>query len=483
MFWDVFPANTGVLGVRLQTEGRFRAIRLSPSSEPQHVSALRSGRPKETEPPPLSSGKAGSVAGMRLTYLRAAALVLLSSTALAGCGKALSPQSAERAATTVPALSAHAAIGASTTNTTRLGGATPVLDAAAVALAAYPGLTPTTRPPLVVLVDDDDWPAALASSVLAGTPLRAPLLYTEGSTLPQPTSMALQAMRPTGTDTLGPSPNGAAGRAQVLDVGSAPAPGGYVTRSIAAPEPAILAVAIERLSSLLDGHSPHDVIVTAANGSPAMTMPAAGLSAQTGAPILFVQRSRVPHATAVELGRLAGASIYIVGPPSLVSKRVVRELRHFGTVTRIDGPTPTANAIAVARFSNGSFGWGVVEPGHGLVFANSSRPLDGPAAAPLSARGDYGPLLLLERPEALSSELSGYLSDLQPGTPTSGAVHGVYNRGWLIGSEAAISATTQARLDTLLEISSRTAPEASFSSPATPSDESTPNESTQSSEP
>jgi hypothetical protein len=152
-------------------------------------------------------------------------------------------------------------------------------------------------------------------------------------------------------------------------------------------------------------------------------------------------------------------------------------------VTRIDGPTPVANAIAVARFSKGSFGWGVLEPGHGLVFANSSRALDAPAAAPLSARGDYGPLLLLEGPDALSSVLSGYLSDLQPGSPTSGPVHGVYNRGWLIGGEAAISATTQARLDTLLEISSRVAPEASFSSPTTPSGESTSSESTQDSEP
>jgi hypothetical protein len=420
---------------------------------------------------------------MRVTYLRSATLVLLSCMALAGCGKTLSPQAGGHATATVPALGEHAAIGASTTNTTRLGGSTPAVDAAAVALAAYPGLTPATRPPLVVVVDDNNWPAALASSVLAGTPLRAPLLYSEGSTLPAPTSIALQAMRPTGTDALGPSPSGPAGRAQVLDVGNALAPTGYVTRSITTAEPAVMAVAIERLSSLLDGHSPHDLIVTAANGPPAMTMPAAGLSAQTGAPILFVRRSRIPRATAAELARLARASIYVVGPRAVVSERVVRELRHFGPVTRIDGSTPAANAIAVARFSNGSFGWGVLEPGHGLVFANSSRPLDAPAAAPLSARGDYGPLLLLEGPEALSTQLSGYLSDLQPGTPTSGAVHGVYNRGWLIGGEAAISATTQARLDTLLEISSRTAPEASFSSPTTPSNESTPSESTQSSEP
>jgi hypothetical protein len=332
------------------------------------------------------------------------------------------------------------------------------------------------------MVDDSDWPAALASSVLAGAPLHAPLLYGEGATLPQASGIALHAMQPTGTDALGPSPSGPAGRAQVLAVGDTGTPAGYVTRSLAAAEPAALAVAIERLASRLEGHSPRDLIVTAANGPPAMTMPAAGLSAQTGAPILFVRRSSIPRATAAELARLAGDSIYVIGPRSVVGERVVRELRRFGPVTRIDGPTPAANAIAVARFSNGSFGWGVLEPGHGLVFASSSQPLDGPAAAPLSARGDYGPLLLVESATALPSELSGYLSDLQPGSPASGPVHGVYNRGWLIGDEAAISATTQARLDSLLEISSRAAPEASFSSP-TPSAEPTNSESTQSNGP
>jgi hypothetical protein len=424
-----------------------------------------------------------SLRTMRVMSLRTATVVLLSCTALAGCGKTLSRQTSEHATATVPALSAHAAVGVNTTNTTRLGGSTPVVDAAAVALAAYPGLTPATRPPMVVMMDENDWPGALASSVFAGTPLRAPLLYSEGATLPQASAMALQAMRPTGTNALGPSPSGPAGRAQVLQIGAAATPPDYVTRSVAGAEPAAQAVAIEQLSSRLDGHSPRALIVTAANGSPAMTMPAAGLSAQTGAPILFVLRERIPRATAAELAKLAGASIYVVGPRTVVSQRVVRELRHFGQVTRIDGPTPAANAIAVARFSKGAFGWGVLEPGHGLVFANSSRPLDAPAAAPLSARGDYGPLLLLEGPEALSSELNGYLSDLQPGSPTSGPVHGVYNRGWLIGDETAISAIAQARLDTLLEISSKAAPEASFSSPTTPSSEPTPSESTQSSEP
>ena len=119
------------------------------------------------------------------------------------------------------------------------------------------------------------------------------------------------------------------------------------------------------------------------------------------------------------------------------------------------GPTPVENAIAVARFTDGVFGWGIKEPGHGLVFANAARPLDAPAAAPLSATGEYGPLLLLEDPAAVPQALASYLSNIQPAygrAPQYQPVHGAYNHGWLIGDETAISPATQAELDASLEI-------------------------------
>ena len=50
----------------------------------------------------------------------------------------------------------------------------------------------------------------------------------------------------------------------------------------------------------------------------------------------------------------------------------------------------------------GSFGWDVVTPGHGFVFASTRRPQDAAAAAPLSASGNYGgqgPLSHAERYE------------------------------------------------------------------------------------
>jgi hypothetical protein len=392
-----------------------------------------------------------------LPRLTAVAIVLCA--VLAGCGKSLPQPAAEHGSGPVAAVSTQGAGGLSTKNTTRLGGSGATIDAAAVALAVYPGLTAATRPQAVVLVDSRDWPATLAASVLAGFPLHAPLLYSAGPTLPEAAGRALRILKPKGIVSLDGT--------QVIRIGDVAAAVGYRTHSLSANDSAALAVAIERFSGLLQRQAPRRLIVTAADAPPAMTMPAAGLSAQTGAPILFVGRDRIPNATRAELSRLGQTSIYIVGPPSVVDESVATELGNFGTVTRIAGATPATNAIAVSRFTDGSFGWGVEEPGHGLVFADASRPLDGPAAALLSDTGDYGPLLLLENPDHVPRALAHYLSDLQPGSPPTGPVHGVYNHGWLIGDAQAISPTTQAKLDTMLQISSRPAVEPAVAPQAT----------------
>jgi hypothetical protein len=155
----------------------------------------------------------------------------------------------------------------------------------------------------------------------------------------------------------------------------------------------------------------------------------------------------------------------VIGPSALGS-RVLGELAHLGSVKRIGagsskadktGGDPITNAIAVARFADGAFGWGIHEPGHGLVFASPSRPLDAPAAASLSASGDFGPLLLLGGrggQDSLPPALVSYLNDIKPAySPQVPPVRGVYNHGWLIGDEQAISAVTQAEIDALLETS------------------------------
>jgi hypothetical protein len=377
----------------------------------------------------------------------------------AGCGKS-QPTGLSGGGPTrrVAPLAAPGAVSVTTRNTTRLGGADAATDAAAVARAVYPGLTPASRPQAVVLVDSRDWPAALAASALASAPLDAPLLYSDGGALPAVSLQALQALHPTGASTLG--------GVQVIRIGtSASVPGGYVTRTLSTGEPAVIAATVERLLLDVDGGAPpRQVIVLAAGAARALQMPAASLAAESGAPILFVTAARLPEATAAVLASLHRPSIYVIDASGM-GRRTLDELSHFGPVTSItdanrpsEPELPVANAIAVARFTDGAFGWGVKEPGHGLVFASAARPLDAPASAPLSATGDYGPLLLLASATQVPPALAGYLGDIQPAyaaAPQFRPVRGVYNHGWLIGDEQAISAVTQAELDSLLEISPR----------------------------
>jgi hypothetical protein len=134
-----------------------------------------------------------------------------------------------------------------------------------------------------------------------------------------------------------------------------------------------------------------------------------------------------------------------------VSEAVFKRLQNLGQTKRIEGADPVQNAIAFARYSDGRFGWNVVDPGHGLVFVNADRPLDAAASAPLSGAGSYGPTLVVTDADSLPGTLQSYLLDIQPGYDRD-PVRAVYNHGWLMGDEEAISVDVQARVDSLLEV-------------------------------
>jgi hypothetical protein len=387
------------------------------------------------------------------------AVLLLALAGLYGCGKGGAQQITGGGPTPKLApVAAQGAVSVATRNTTRLGGADAASNAAAVARAVYPGLTQSTRPQAVVLVDQRQWLSALASSVLSGAPAGSPILFTEGNTLPAVSRETLEAMHPLGAQSLG--------GAQVIRIGnSASVPDGYLTHTLPATgEPASAAAAVERLLLILGGGSaPHQVIVLAAGTPQALAMPAAGLSAESGAPLLYVTPAHVPAATATVLARLHHPTIYVIDPAA-VGTYTLDRLRRFGRVAFVTGAAAPGggeeavqNAIEVARFTDGTFGWGVKEPGHGLVFVNAAYPLDAPASALLSATGDYGPLLLLASATQVPPTLAGYLFDIRPAyrTPQFPPVRGAYNHGWLIGDEHAISAATQAEIDSMLEITAQ----------------------------
>jgi hypothetical protein len=331
-----------------------------------------------------------------------------------------------------------------TKNTTRVGAADSVATAAAVARAVYPGTETASRPRAVTLVDSKDWQAAIAASVLMADPIGAPVLLSEGDELPGATANALEALSPTGSKE--------AGDAQVIRIGDVPEVKGRKTTDVTGKTGAEVAARIDSLVSAARGRTSERIVV-AGSARADMAMAAAGWAAKSGDPVLFTDKDRIPTVTRDAIGRHSQPKIYILGDDSVVSKRVERELRRMGTVRRIEGGTdPVQTSIAFARFVDGAFGWGVVDPGHGLVFVNADRPLDAAAAAPLAASGKYGPLLVHPGGSRLPPRLESYLLDIQPGYERD-PVRGVYNHGWVIGDEAAMAITVQSRIDALLEIS------------------------------
>ena len=337
-----------------------------------------------------------------------------------------------------------------TKNTTRVGGADAVANAAAIARAVFPAQSASTRPRAVVLADGRDWRVGLAAAVLGSAPIRAPTLLSNGRDLPQASSDALSELAPTGAR--------AAGGAQVIRVGDVARPEGLRTTDLAGRDPFALARAVDAFHAAARGGASRRVLVVSAD-SPAYAVPAAGWAAKSGDPVLFVTRDGLPADTRAALRSHQRPDIFVLGPPTAVSEAVLRGLRRLGTVTRIGAPGPVASAIAFARFAEGGFGWGVVDPGHGLVFARADRALDAVAAAALSAHGSYGPLLLVGGAQRLDAELEQYLLDIRPGY-RSDPVRGVYNHGWIVGDDRALGLAAQARIDELLEITPVTDPAA-----------------------
>ena len=332
--------------------------------------------------------------------------------------------------------------GFATKNTTRVGGADPIAHAAGVAQAVYPARSRDTRPAAVALVDAKDWQAAISAAQLMSRPLRAPVLLSDGADLPDATKSALGALAPTGAPK--------AGNAQVIRIGKTATPDKLKTNDVAGADAAALGQAIDKLHTAAAGQ-PSPAVVVAPSSSADYAMPAAAWAAKAGDPVLWSDKDALPAATKAAIVAHHRPRIYVLAPVSAISDAVFKQLDNLGNARRITAADPAASSVAFARFSDGRFGWNAVDPGHGLVFATRARPADAAAAAALSGAGTYGPLLVNVQPGALAKPLQDYLLDIQPGYDQD-PVRGVYNHGWIVGDDKAMSIDVQSRIDALLEI-------------------------------
>jgi hypothetical protein len=305
-------------------------------------------------------------------------------------------------------------------NTTRIGASDPASTGAAVSLAVYPSTDQSQRPGAVALVDET-WQSAVAAAVLMAPPVRAPLLISGTEGPPPASEQALSALQPK----------------QVLRAAGAAA--------------ADQAAEIERLRESLFGGPPRHLVI-AAEDDPAFAVPAAAWAARSADPVLYSQADKLPAATTAVLRDHPRAPVYVLGPTSVISSSVMREIEEISErVRRVAGRTPATNALALARYSDGSFGWNVNDPGHGFVIARSDAPLNAALAAPLSASGTWGPLLLTEGADKLPRAVRQYLLDVKPGYTTD-PTRAFYNHAWIVGDEGEIDARQQAEIGQLAEL-------------------------------
>ena len=282
-----------------------------------------------------------------------------------------------------------------TKNTTRVGGADPVANAAAVARAVFPRAR-RTRGPRRSRSSTGRLARGHRRRALAAAPVGAPVLLTEGDELPAATQDALDALAPTGARE--------AGDAQVIRIGDVRRARGPASRPTSpartrsrSPRRSTAAVAAARERT-------SDRVVVASAERPELRDARRRLGGEVRRPgaLHRARRAAAPRRRR-RSQRHQQPKIYVLGGPRTSSpRRSSASCAGSATVKRIDGPaTRSTNAIAFARYVDGRSAGASSTPGHGLVFVNAERPLDAAAAAPLSASGTYGPLLLVHgRPGA-----------------------------------------------------------------------------------
>lgn len=332
-----------------------------------------------------------------------------------------------------------------TRNTTRIPGADPTADAASVAIATYPTQGGVGSTGAVVLAPADSWQLALAATPLTADPIGAPVLFSSAAEVPSPTSNALSALAPKGLDS--------ADGTQAFVVGGVAVPDGLKTTDFNGTDPADVADQIDAERAKVTGTKEPAHLLVVSSEDAGLAMPGAAWAARSGDPLLFANGDDIPEGTLNVIKRHPDIPVFVLGPESAISAKALKGLGNkAGEATRVGAEDPVENAIEFAKFTSGTFGWNINDPGHGFAIANLDRPLDATAAAPLaSTGGSPGPLLVTDDPATVPPALQSFLADTQPGFEDD-PTRAVFNHVWIIGNTEAISVPFQAQVDQLTKL-------------------------------
>lgn len=338
-----------------------------------------------------------------------------------------------------------------TKNTTRINSSDPVEAAVLASRTLWTATNDNNRPGSVVIVSSDQWQIAAASADLIHHPSNGPILFVNDDGVPETTLNELKRLKPTGSKSndgiqviaVGKISDKVEEQLKELD---------YKMDRIEGDQPAAVAEAIDAYYAKVSGSMPESVIIGSMD-SPEYTMPAVNWIAHMPEPLLYVKEDEVPKETIKALEARGGkANIYIIGPESVVSGKVLEELQAYGKVTRISGEDPYENAVNFAKFKDTEtqFGWGIETPGHNFSFLPLDSDLLAIAVAPFSHLGKHAPLLYTDK-DGMPGSVMEYIMSIQPKFKQS-PTEGPYNHAWITGNETVISEKGQSEIDDMLEI-------------------------------
>ena len=303
---------------------------------------------------------------------------------------------------------------AQATQISRLSGSDRFATAAAISKSRFGSGAAT-----VFIATGASFPDALAGAPAAAR-AKAPILLTARNDLPAATATELARLRPSKIVVLG-------GSGVVSDTVASKLRGyaGSVVRWAGANR-FETAAAISR-STFAAG-------VGVAYVATADTFPDAlsggAVAGRAGGPILLVNRTSVPAATAAELARLKPAKIVVLGGTGVVSDGVRAAVDRYtsGPVSRLSGADRYATSVQISRSAYGSAG--------SVFIATGANFPDGLAGGPVAALLP-GPLLLVS-PSQLPSVVKSELQRLGP------------DRVFVLGGSGVVSGTVVNAIDAAL---------------------------------
>ncbi|QOY38484.1 cell wall-binding repeat-containing protein [Anaerobacillus isosaccharinicus] len=336
-----------------------------------------------------------------------------------------------------------------TKNVTRLNSNDPFEVSVLTSQTIWPATHNANQPGTIMLAPLEEWQLSLASLNLVHHPNDGPLLFTSEGIIPDLILNEIKRLNPKG--------NISGTQIMVLgklNEGELDKLNDFEVLTIAEENPAAFANEIDEFYSNLINEVPESVIIGSLDEkAKEFTIIAGSWITHMNESLLYVSETEIPAETISALEKRAGnASIYVVGPESVISNEVLNQLGQYGEVTRISGETPAQMAIEFAKFRDPktNFGWGITSPGHGIVMVSTTIPELAITSAPFAHLGKHAPMVWLEDGK-FNEEMHEYLAMLKPmfdKEPTEGP----YNHGYLIGNEALVSYRVQGIIDEMLEI-------------------------------